>query len=123
MADGLVTTDELRRYVARTVSERTGGRQNPSVDRDNVTVSIALPVVRDSAALAVRTRDDPTPPSAGPPPAVRPPPVRPSACGCRAQGRGESGGGAILGGLALLALLVWRRRYARASSVGASARA
>lgn len=110
-SDGAVTTDELRRYVARTVAERTGGRQNPTVDRDNVTVRIALPVVRDPAALAVLTRDDPTvapvAPVAPKPPSVRPP----AACGCRVQGAGERSGGVLAGVVVGLALAL--RRWGR----------
>ena len=34
--DGVVDTDELRSYVARTVAEKTEGAQNPTVDRDNI---------------------------------------------------------------------------------------
>jgi len=34
--DGQVSTDELREFVAKSVSEKTGGLQNPTVDRDNI---------------------------------------------------------------------------------------
>jgi len=34
--NGVVNTDELRTFVSQTVSERTQGLQNPTVDRDNL---------------------------------------------------------------------------------------
>ncbi len=44
--DGEVSTDELRAYLAREVSRLTDGRQHPTVDRDNRSVLLRLPVAR-----------------------------------------------------------------------------
>lgn len=35
-ADGVISTDELRDFVSKNVSRKTGGLQNPTVDRDNL---------------------------------------------------------------------------------------
>jgi hypothetical protein len=43
--DRLVDTNELRDFVARTVPPLTGGRQHPTVDRDNIAVRISFPIV------------------------------------------------------------------------------
>lgn len=42
--DGAVDTDELRRFVTAEVARVTEGEQHPTVDRDNLTQRIALPV-------------------------------------------------------------------------------
>ncbi len=42
--DGWVDTYELRQYVTPRVADETGGRQHPSVDRDNVHQTVRLPV-------------------------------------------------------------------------------
>jgi WD40 repeat protein len=44
--DGMVSVDELREYVARRVSDRTGGLQNPTVDRDNIYQKVVFPLAR-----------------------------------------------------------------------------
>ena len=44
--DGLISTDELRRFVSLTVAEATGGLQHPTVDRDNTYQKFALPVIQ-----------------------------------------------------------------------------
>ncbi len=43
-ADGWVDTQELRSFVGPRVSAGTGGRQNPTADRDNVHRLVRLPV-------------------------------------------------------------------------------
>lgn len=43
--DGWITTGELVARVAATVSERSGGRQRPTIDRDNPLAAIRLPVL------------------------------------------------------------------------------
>lgn len=43
--DGLVNTDELRRFVMAEVPELTRGRQHPTVDRDNLTQRVVLPIL------------------------------------------------------------------------------
>jgi hypothetical protein len=43
--DGLVTTEELRRYVGAAVAERTNDLQHPTIDRDNAAGRVGLPVV------------------------------------------------------------------------------
>jgi WD40 repeat protein len=42
--DRKLSTDELRSYVAKTVSAASGGLQNPVVDRDNLEVEFSLPL-------------------------------------------------------------------------------
>nr|MBP7585626.1 caspase family protein [Spirochaetota bacterium] len=44
--DGKVSSDELRAHVARSVPKLSGGRQHPTVDRDNLFIKINLPKVR-----------------------------------------------------------------------------
>jgi WD40 repeat protein/uncharacterized caspase-like protein len=43
--DGWLTTRELRDYVSRAVALRTEGRQNPTIDRDNIQQRVALPTL------------------------------------------------------------------------------
>lgn len=43
--DGWLNTRELRDSVTRAVSQRSAGRQNPTIDRDNIQQRIALPLV------------------------------------------------------------------------------
>lgn len=43
--DGRVSTDELRAHVSQAVSGRTGGLQNPTVDRDNIHQRFGFPIV------------------------------------------------------------------------------
>ena len=45
--DGRLSVQELKERVYTTVTERTGHRQNPTIDRDNPLSRIALPVVAD----------------------------------------------------------------------------
>ena len=42
--DGQISSDELRNYVARSVSAASNGLQNPVVDRDNIEVRFVLPL-------------------------------------------------------------------------------
>ena len=42
--DKVISTKELRQYVSKTVSEWTGGCQNPTVDRDNIHMEFGLPM-------------------------------------------------------------------------------
>lgn len=42
-ADGRVSTTEMRTWVSRSVSERTQGLQNPTVDRDNIYQELSFP--------------------------------------------------------------------------------
>ncbi|HMV27164.1 MAG TPA: caspase family protein, partial [bacterium] len=44
--DAKVDTYELRRYLRKTVSSWSNGMQNPTVDRDNISQLISLPVLR-----------------------------------------------------------------------------
>jgi WD40 repeat protein len=109
--DGRLAIPELRAYVARRVAEVTDGAQNPTIDRDNLAASLALPVVPAARAIAERTeapaadyviaRGDA---SVAPPP----PPAR-SARGC---GCGTSAGGS---GLALVVLVLASTRLRRGS--------
>ena len=43
--DGKVDVHELLDYVSRTVAEKTGGLQHPTIDRDNPTQDIYIPLV------------------------------------------------------------------------------
>jgi len=42
--DGMVSTEELRRYVSSELAKRTDDLQHPTVDRDNLEVVLELPV-------------------------------------------------------------------------------
>jgi len=42
--DGFISTDEMRTFVGKSVSEITDGLQNPTVDRDNILQSISFPI-------------------------------------------------------------------------------
>ncbi len=44
--DGVVSTDELRAYVAEKVAEATDNAQHPTVDRDNIYLKFGFPVLR-----------------------------------------------------------------------------
>jgi WD40 repeat protein len=55
--DGLVSTDELRTYVEARVPKVTDGKQHPTVDRDNLDVKFAFPLV--PSARSILTRADP----------------------------------------------------------------
>ncbi len=44
--DGIISIDELRASVSRSVAESTAGLQNPTVDRDNIYVKFGFPVAR-----------------------------------------------------------------------------
>ncbi len=119
--DGDVSTDELRRFVAARVASMTGGKQNPIVDRDNLSIRFGLPLVPN--ALPILTRTDlparATPAAAAATaPRVAPPAALPSvpprgACGCETVG-GAPAGGAAAALFALLGLAVARRRSGRA---------
>jgi WD40 repeat protein/tetratricopeptide (TPR) repeat protein len=43
--DGVISMYELKEYVTRTVSEKSGGLQNPTVDRDNLSLNLTFPIV------------------------------------------------------------------------------
>lgn len=43
--NGKVSVDELRAYVSETVSQKTGGLQNPEIGRDNLSQKIEFPLV------------------------------------------------------------------------------
>ncbi|MCP5501044.1 MAG: hypothetical protein H7A25_14145 [Leptospiraceae bacterium] len=49
--DGFISTDELREYVFREVSERTKGLQNPGVDKDNLYQKFSLPVLKENVNI------------------------------------------------------------------------
>jgi uncharacterized caspase-like protein len=55
--DGVVSTDELRDYVAAEVPKLTDDKQHPTVDRDNLDARFGFPIV--SSAIGVLTRPDP----------------------------------------------------------------
>jgi WD40 repeat protein len=97
--DGVIESHDLAQRVAREVTRRTEGRQNPTIDRDNLDAVVSLPVV--PAASAIVDRDDPVPPAG--PPSLRPPP----GCQCR-HGHGSSDAG-FLGAIALTYLCARRR--------------
>ena len=42
--DGMASTEELRRHLARAVPAATAGRQNPTIDRDNIHQVVRLPM-------------------------------------------------------------------------------
>ncbi len=44
--DGLISTDELRSFVSRTVARATDGLQHPTVDRDNIYQKFGFPIVK-----------------------------------------------------------------------------
>jgi hypothetical protein len=52
--NGSVSTDELRAYVSRSVTERTGGLQNPTVDRDNIEALFGRPLAGRAEGKAGR---------------------------------------------------------------------
>ena len=52
--DGVVTTDELREYLAGAVAASTTDKQHPVVDRDNLDARFGLPIVRAAAAIVTR---------------------------------------------------------------------
>jgi MYXO-CTERM domain-containing protein len=111
--DGLVSTDELRGYLAHAVPRRTDGQQHPTVDRDNLDVSFGFPVVPGAAGIVDRIvlpPTDATPTNADVSPGKPPGRVLPGphACGCDVVTRDgwESG----LVGASLLALAMRRRR-------------
>lgn len=41
-----MSTDELRAFVSKKVSDETSGRQNPTVDRDNLHTRFGFPLAR-----------------------------------------------------------------------------
>ena len=43
--DGWVSMPELRAYVDRRVDDATGGLQHPTIDRDNIAITLALPAI------------------------------------------------------------------------------
>jgi len=42
-SDGIISTDEIRRFVIALVSKKTKGLQNPVVDRDNIYIKFGFP--------------------------------------------------------------------------------
>lgn len=115
--DGVVSVDELRRYVAGEVPKRTQSMQHPTVDRDNLEVSFGFPVVPEAAAIVTRAdapalageasaggggarslRDLPAPPKT----------PAPQGCGCALPG--EVGDESAASASLLLAIAAWLRR-------------
>jgi hypothetical protein len=118
--DGVVSVDELRRYVAGEVPKRTQSMQHPTVDRDNLEVSFGFPVVPEAAAIVTRAdaqalageasaggggarslRDLPAPPKT----------PAPQGCGCALPG--EVGDDGAASASLLLAIAAWLRRPSR----------
>ncbi len=112
--DRQVSTDELRKYLMKAVPQRTDDQQHPTVDRDNLDVNFAFPVVPEAAAIV--NRPDATPPSrSAEKPAVVSKPIstpastpKPPGCACSIPDNTATTTG-ILGTL-VLALAVWMRR-------------
>jgi hypothetical protein len=46
--DKMISSEELKNYVIRTVSERSRGLQNPTIDRDNIYQKLYFPLVEDA---------------------------------------------------------------------------
>lgn len=113
--DGSVTAEELRHYTSRAVATRTGGRQNPVVDRDNLTVSIAFPrladvsIPSDLTAAQLNTGLPPAVAATGGP-LKHPPPSH--GCACRLQQSRHARGTAAgwCGAVGMLLGLARRRR-------------
>ncbi len=93
--DGSLSTAELRAFLGPAVADLTHGRQHPTVDRDNLTVDMGFPVLKNLRLPAVASR----------------PPRSPHGCGCAG---GWSAGGAMPLILAL-GLLFGHTRRRRAS--------
>ena len=122
--DGMVSVRELRAYVSATVPQLTDGRQHPTVDRDNVQIDFAFPIVKSAKGVAVLDRDDPRPAALHPAPtagAAGPgeiaPAKMPAGCGCREAAGGEAWPAGLVGALAALALGAGRRATRRSGSV------
>lgn len=122
--DGQVSVDELRRFVGGEVPKRTGDKQHPTVDRDNLEARFGFPVMKEAAAIV--TRADPTAggqgsltrgiksdsggASASEPAPNGPPKIQnPPGCGCSLP---EKSGGAVAASITSLFALAaaWRRR-------------
>ncbi len=56
--DQWLSIDELRDYISQSVPRRTGEKQHPTIDRDNIEINFGLPVVPSASAIAMRS--DPT---------------------------------------------------------------
>ncbi len=97
--DGGVSLEELRTYVAETVSSRTSGLQNPVVDRDNPTLAFALPMVEGMTIPPHSSTTSPQRVGKGP-----------RGCSCGVL-RSEDATG-IAGLIVLVALALRRRRSA-----------
>jgi len=54
-----LSIDELRDHVGVAVPKLTDDRQHPTVDRDNIELNAAFPIV--AAAASILTREDPLP--------------------------------------------------------------
>jgi hypothetical protein len=52
--DGMLTLQELARFVGRAVPERTHNLQHPAVDRDNPDMTTVFPLVPSAAAIVTR---------------------------------------------------------------------
>lgn len=114
--DGLVSTDELRGHLEQVVPKRTNNQQHPTVDRDNLDVSFAFPVVAAAADIVDRIHL-PILESSSLEGAVSPhqTPLRvasPHACGCEVAGRNDWAP-SVLYGLVVAAVAGSRRARRR----------
>jgi MYXO-CTERM domain-containing protein len=118
--DGLVSSEELRRHVARGVAARTSDKQHPTVDRDNLDAFLAIPVTGSASGIVGRT-DAPIPPDDAALAEATPRSLAnagsgdfaktraPAGCGCRTGAVAPVGWG--FGAFVVAALaLAWRRR-------------
>ena len=44
--DGIVTMEELKKFVMKYVPKQTENRQHPTVDRDNLSIKISFPIIK-----------------------------------------------------------------------------
>jgi outer membrane protein assembly factor BamB len=123
--DGMVSVRELRAFVSAAVPPLTDGRQHPTVDRDNLQIDFAFPIVKSAKGVAVLDREDaqpatlsPATPGASPSATGGVAPTRmPSGCGCREASGGEAWPFGIAGALAAVVLAATRRATRRSGSV------
>jgi MYXO-CTERM domain-containing protein len=120
--DGVVSTEELRQYVAREVAKQTAEAQHPTVDHDNTTVRFGFPIARavanepettaaDAPSL-VATRGLVLEPNARAPVKMCPDPVHPPVgCACHSGPDATREGSAAWLAVAMAAVgWGWRRR-------------
>lgn len=115
--DAMVSTDELRAYLADAVPGRTGDKQHPTVDRDNLEAHFGLPVVKNAAGIVTRKeadvrRDEPTVATR----AMRQPPP-PRGCGCEVLGTSGETNAPALGLFALALASMLRKSISRRPSM------